>query len=145
MNCLCAICGDRNQREFLAQMTSFDVWFDVIYHFFPISSQYLMTWGVDSPVCPSLFFAYFLFEGPPVGRSGSGISFILPCEQRPFDLPQGAFIWNYAMILGFREKRWREICDPPLEGGKERKHETHYWRPKTFFSIKNVALFGLRP
>ena len=49
MNCLCAIYVDRNQRAFLAQMTSFVVRYDVIDHFFPINSQYLMTWGVDSP------------------------------------------------------------------------------------------------
>ena len=41
MNCLCA--------TFLAQMTSFFVRYDFIYHFSPISSQYLMMWGVDSP------------------------------------------------------------------------------------------------
>ena len=44
MNCLCAICVDRNQRAFLAQMTSFVVRYDVIHHSFPISSQYLMTY-----------------------------------------------------------------------------------------------------
>ena len=26
---------------------------DVIYHFFPINSQYLKTWGVESPACSS--------------------------------------------------------------------------------------------
>ena len=52
MNCLCAICVDRNQRAFLAQMTSFVVRYDVIHHSFPISSQYFMTWGVDSPDFP---------------------------------------------------------------------------------------------
>ena len=51
MNCFCAI--DRNQRAFLAQMTSFVARYDVIYHFFLITSQYLMTWGVESPrKCP---------------------------------------------------------------------------------------------
>ena len=45
MNCLSAICVDRNQQAFLAQMTPFVVRYDVIYHSFPISSQYLMTWG----------------------------------------------------------------------------------------------------
>ena len=45
INCLCAIYVDWNQQAFLAQVTSFVVWYDVIYHFFPISSQYLMTWG----------------------------------------------------------------------------------------------------
>ena len=49
MNCLCAMYVDRNQRAFLAQMTSFVVRYDVIYHSFPINSQYLMMWGVDSP------------------------------------------------------------------------------------------------
>ena len=49
MNCLWATYVDRNQRAFLAQMTSFVVWYDFIYHSFPISSQYLMMWGVDSP------------------------------------------------------------------------------------------------
>ena len=50
MNCLCAIDVDWNQRAFLAHMTSFVVQYDIIYHFFPINCQYLMTWGVDSPV-----------------------------------------------------------------------------------------------
>ena len=27
--------------------------YDVIYHFFPINSQYLSTWGVESPACSS--------------------------------------------------------------------------------------------
>ena len=49
MNCLCAIYINRNQQAFLAQMTSFAVRYDVIYYFFPISYQYLMTWGIDSP------------------------------------------------------------------------------------------------
>ena len=52
MNCLCAIYFSQNQRAFLAQITSFVVQYDVIYIsliLFPISSQYLLTWGVDSP------------------------------------------------------------------------------------------------
>ena len=49
MNCLCAIYIDRNQRAFLAQMTSFVMRYDVIYHLFPIGSRYLMTLGADSP------------------------------------------------------------------------------------------------
>ena len=36
MNCFCAIYVDRNQRTFLAQMTSFVVRYDVIYHSFII-------------------------------------------------------------------------------------------------------------
>ena len=56
LNCLCAIYVCRNQRAFLAQMTSFVMRYDVIYHFFPINSQYLMTWGVDSPACGSVIF-----------------------------------------------------------------------------------------
>ena len=35
-------------------MTSFLVRHDVIYHFFPINSQYLMMWVVDSPADTSL-------------------------------------------------------------------------------------------
>ena len=52
MNFLCSIYVDRNQRAFLAQMTSFVVRYDVIYHSFSISSQYLMTCGVNSPDFP---------------------------------------------------------------------------------------------
>ena len=52
-NCLCAIyyVARNHGRVFLAQMTSLVVRYDVIYHCFPINSQYLMTWGggVDSP------------------------------------------------------------------------------------------------
>ena len=48
MNCL-YFYVDRNQRAFLAQMGSFFVRYDVIYHLSPINSQYLMTWEVDSP------------------------------------------------------------------------------------------------
>ena len=66
MNRLCAIYVDRNQQAFLAQMTSFVVRYDVIYHSFPVNSQYLMTWGVDSPDFP--------MSG--VGRSGD-----IVCEE----------------------------------------------------------------
>ena len=38
-----------NCRVFYAQMTSGAVHYDVIYHFFPINSQYLNTLEVDSP------------------------------------------------------------------------------------------------
>ena len=49
INCLCATYINQNQRAFLAQITSFVLRYDFIYDFFPISSQYLMMWGVDSP------------------------------------------------------------------------------------------------
>ena len=54
MNCLCAIYVDQNQEAFLAQMMSFVVQHDIIYHSFPINSQYLIMGGgggdwVDSP------------------------------------------------------------------------------------------------
>ena len=49
MNSLCAIyiyiSVGINEHFFFAQMTSFVVQYYVIYHFFPISSQYLMLWG----------------------------------------------------------------------------------------------------
>ena len=38
-----------NEYFFFAQMASFVERYDVIYHPFPINSQYLRTWGVDSP------------------------------------------------------------------------------------------------
>ena len=41
---------DRSQRVFLALMMSCAVHYDVIYHPSPFDSQYLKTWGVDSPV-----------------------------------------------------------------------------------------------
>ena len=50
MNCLCAIYVDQNQQAFLAQMMSFVLRNDVINHSFPINSQYLMMWRIDSPV-----------------------------------------------------------------------------------------------
>ena len=71
MNCLCAIYVDRNQRAFLAQMTSFLVWYDVIYHFFPINSQYLMTWVVDSP---THLHGQHWFQAFGIGRSYGGCS-----------------------------------------------------------------------
>ena len=43
--CMCYIFIDWNQQTFFAQMTSFVMRHDIIYHFFPISSQYLMLWG----------------------------------------------------------------------------------------------------
>ena len=56
-----------NQRAFLVQMTSFVVRYDVIYHSFPINSQYLMTLGVDSPAKvqpnPSPFYIPFYIHG----------------------------------------------------------------------------------
>ena len=42
MNFLCAIYVEQNQRAFLVQMKSFIVQYDIIYHSFPINSQYLM-------------------------------------------------------------------------------------------------------
>ena len=36
------------QQVFFAQMMSYTVQYDIIYHPFPINSQYLKTWGVDS-------------------------------------------------------------------------------------------------
>ena len=50
MNCLRALYVNRNQQAFWAQMTSFVVPYEDIYHSFPVNSQYLMTWVVDSPV-----------------------------------------------------------------------------------------------
>ena len=50
MNCLCAINVDQNQRAFLAQMTSFVVRYDIMYHSFPLNSQYFDDVEVDSPV-----------------------------------------------------------------------------------------------
>jgi len=41
---------ERNEQAFLEQMTSYVVRYDDIYDSFPISSQYLMSWEVDSPV-----------------------------------------------------------------------------------------------
>ena len=38
------------KRAFLAQMTSFVMPYGMIYHSFPINSQYLMMQGVDDPV-----------------------------------------------------------------------------------------------
>ena len=37
------------QRVSLAQMTSYTMRYEVIYYPLPINSQYLKTWGVDSP------------------------------------------------------------------------------------------------
>ena len=37
------------QLAFWAQMTSSVSRYDVIYLFFPVNSQYMMTWQVDSP------------------------------------------------------------------------------------------------
>ena len=45
MNFLCAIYVEQNQRAFLVQMKSFIVQYDIIYHSFPINSQYLMIGG----------------------------------------------------------------------------------------------------
>ena len=54
VNCLCAICIDWNQWTFFAQMTSFVVRYDVIYHFFPINSQYLIMWGLTALSSPAI-------------------------------------------------------------------------------------------
>ena len=50
MNCLCAINVDQNQQAFLAQMASFVVRYDIMYHSFPLNSQYFDDVEVDSPV-----------------------------------------------------------------------------------------------
>ena len=42
MNSLGTIYVDQNQLAYLAQMTSFVVRYEVIYHSFPINSQYLL-------------------------------------------------------------------------------------------------------
>ena len=39
-----------SQQVFFAPMASYTVWYDVIYHPFPINSKYLKTLGADSPV-----------------------------------------------------------------------------------------------
>ena len=39
----------RGNEYFLVQMTSCAMRYDVTYHPFPINSQYLKMWGVDSP------------------------------------------------------------------------------------------------
>ena len=36
---------DQSQQAFFAQMMSYAVWYDVIYHPLPINSQYLKTCG----------------------------------------------------------------------------------------------------
>ena len=68
-NCSCAIYVDRNQRAFLAQMTSFVVLYYVIYHSFLINSPHLMTWGVNSPVkaCCKVYWDYILKVGRQAG------------------------------------------------------------------------------
>ena len=47
--CVTQIRGDQSERVSFAQMTSHAMLYDVIYHPFPINSQYLKMWGVDSP------------------------------------------------------------------------------------------------
>ena len=49
MNCFLGYYVDRSQQLFFAQMTSCAMRYDVIYHPFPINSQYLKMSGVDSP------------------------------------------------------------------------------------------------
>ena len=48
MNFLCTIYVEQNQRAFLAQMKSFIGRYDIIYHSFPINSQYLMMEGLTA-------------------------------------------------------------------------------------------------
>ena len=40
---------NRRQQIFFAQMMSWSLHCDVMYHSLPVNSQYLKTWGVDSP------------------------------------------------------------------------------------------------
>ena len=42
-------CDDQSHQVFFAQMTSCAMHYDVVYLPFPINSQYLKTWGIDSP------------------------------------------------------------------------------------------------
>ena len=49
MNCFMGYYVDRSQQLLFAQMTSCAMRYDVIYHPFPINSQYLKLWGVDIP------------------------------------------------------------------------------------------------
>ena len=42
-------CNDQSHQVFFAQMTSCAMHYDVVYLPFPINSQYLKTWGIDSP------------------------------------------------------------------------------------------------
>ena len=49
MNCFTGYFHRSGSTSIFAQMTSYAVRYDVTYHPFPINSQYLKTWGVDSP------------------------------------------------------------------------------------------------
>ena len=42
-------CDDQSHQVFFTQMTSCAMHYDIVYLPFPISSQYLKTWGIDSP------------------------------------------------------------------------------------------------
>ena len=66
-------------RRFLTQMTSCDVHYDVIYRPFPISSQYLKTWGVDSPACIACIVCIELLLLPTSIQSGGWILHFLLC------------------------------------------------------------------
>ena len=46
---LSQICDNWSEQVFFAQMMSCEVPYDIIYHPFPFNSQYLKTWGVNSP------------------------------------------------------------------------------------------------
>ena len=85
-------------------MTSFVVRYDVIYHFFPINSQYLMLWGgVGSPEtklsivmrCPSQIF-YTVYMLGTLGFTGSE-------HWAPFNFPQSTALEsvrvNGVMVL----------------------------------------------
>ena len=95
MNCLCATYIDQNQRAFLAQITSVVVRYDFIYDFFPISSQYLMMWGVDSPAIGQVITC-------PARKSTHPI-----LMEWTFFKPWGP--WRCAGIYMYLTKRWIQI------------------------------------
>ena len=66
---LCILCYHK-----FAQMMSCAMPYDIIYHPFPFNSQYLKTWGVDSP-------AFRYLKGPLIKFSGTKMKGVLFCQK----------------------------------------------------------------
>ena len=86
---------------FSTKMTSCALNYDIIYHPLPINSQYLKTWGVDSPVCRTQIWkpAYKVNLGWPKFEFHS--SHVMACESDVRVLPRVSIDFNMCHNDGF--------------------------------------------
>ena len=135
MNCLCATYVDRSQRAFLAQMTSFVVWYDLIYHFLPISSQYLMMWGVDSPAVGQVRLKNYLPSQKIYSPHTNGVDFF-----------QSLMTMTVCRFLHVLDKWWIQIWTNYTKvSRKELLNKSYCIHKHSLFLNNDIVLTGSSP